>query len=387
MTEAIKKKTLFLVSFVIFAGLRITYRFLEAGMKDTYGYFERAMIQAKEQRIPLTDSGVAYAYTGALSGLFRFVGNRIDAVWGYQIFLQGAAIGLLVLGCYLLFGKAAANLCMAVSVVFPYLIMSPVMISPENYFMFFFSLLFFMIGIFYAITAKSGWYRNNRGEIFLILIGFLSGMLCIWHGFGLVIPVIAFWAVFANKEKVKEQKKLQQNVWEMEKLLKGEAYFHDEKEEVMGSSTQLVILSAGMFLGGFCTLMKYTGVTGAYIREQFGWWTSRLVFAENGLWQEMNPLICIYLGGVILMSGLFGFFAKKKKKKAVAVTERREGAETAEEIKPADLPATDEEKKVVYLDNPLPVPKRHEKRTMDFALEGSNDEFDVLIDAEDDFDV
>ena len=79
----------------------------------------------------------------------------------------------------------------------------------------------------------------------------------------------------------------------------------------------------------------------------------------------------------------FGLFVKKKKiEEAAIVTEQKQtvtgNAETAGKQKATD---------VTYLDNPLPVPKKHEKRTMDFAVSGKPDDFDISIDENDDFDV
>ena len=83
------------------------------------------------------------------------------------------------------------------------------------------------------------------------------------------------------------------------------------------------------------------------------------------------------------MGRIFGLFHKKKELIAAeSVTEQKqnvtENAETEREQKVAE---------VTYLDNPLPVPKKHEKRSMDFALNGKTDDFDISIDENDDFDV
>lgn len=42
-----------------------------------------------------------------------------------------------------------------------------------------------------------------------------------------------------------------------------------------------------------------------------------------------------------------------------------------------------------FLENPLPLPKKHEKRTMDYQHEVAEDrmEFDYEIDEDDDFDI
>ena len=67
----------------------------------------------------------------------------------------------------------------------------------------------------------------------------------------------------------------------------------------------------------------------------------------------------------------------------------------AEEIKPMETKPEEtkpeEPKKVKLLDNPLPLPKKHEPKVMDFKLtevEGEKDkEFDFDIDNDDDFDI
>ena len=293
MTEAIKKSILFVVSAVAYAGLRFAYHLRCPQIADDFGYFERAMIQTKEQSIAATGSGLVNAYIGALSGLFRFVGNRIEAVWGYQMMMQGTAIVLLVIGCYLLFGKLAAYLCAAVSAVLPYLIVSLTNVSPENFFLLCYASIFLMVGILTEAFKKCEWFPKQR-EILPPFIGFLSGFLCVCYGVYLSIPV---------------------------------------KTTLIG----------------------------------------------NILRQEIDFRICIYLGGMIVMSGLFGLFAKKKIAKNADVAELVD--------KTIETSVSSEEVKVAYLENPLPVPKKHEKRTMDFDMEGNADDFDIQIDEKDDFDV
>lgn len=50
-----------------------------------------------------------------------------------------------------------------------------------------------------------------------------------------------------------------------------------------------------------------------------------------------------------------------------------------------------EEKKIKYIENPLPLPKKHVKRTMEFKFNDGQgkkaDDFDVEIRDDDDFDI
>ena len=46
-----------------------------------------------------------------------------------------------------------------------------------------------------------------------------------------------------------------------------------------------------------------------------------------------------------------------------------------------------EKKKVNYIENPLPLPKKHVKRNFDFKLDKRKDDFDIDIEEGDDFDI
>ena len=42
---------------------------------------------------------------------------------------------------------------------------------------------------------------------------------------------------------------------------------------------------------------------------------------------------------------------------------------------------------VKYIENPLPLPKKHVNKTMDFDIKDGKDDFDIQISEKDDFDV
>ena len=48
-----------------------------------------------------------------------------------------------------------------------------------------------------------------------------------------------------------------------------------------------------------------------------------------------------------------------------------------------------EEKKIEYIENPLPVPKKHIRKTMDYAFvpEASQMKYDIAVSDNDDFDL
>ena len=55
-----------------------------------------------------------------------------------------------------------------------------------------------------------------------------------------------------------------------------------------------------------------------------------------------------------------------------------------------EQPEGTEKKQVQFLENPLPLPKKHVKRIMDYSLppeQKENDDFDIPVAEDDDFDI
>ncbi len=67
----------------------------------------------------------------------------------------------------------------------------------------------------------------------------------------------------------------------------------------------------------------------------------------------------------------------KRKNKVLENKEAKEGV---------DYFLTKDGRRVEYLKNPLPLPERHERKSMNFAIDSLN-EFDIEIEPGDDFDI
>ena len=171
---------------------------------------------------------------------------------------------------------------------------------------------------------------------------------------------------------------------------------------------QVSFIAAGMFVGEYCTLMKYTGVTGNFIKGQTIWWLKQLIYIEDGRWQDLAwwfPLwlaLSIILGAVL--QAIVRFIYNRMKDHEVRKMERQENKKkiskkkeskkqenkkktAAKEEAKAPEETKVEEKKVNYIENPLPLPKKHVSRTLDFKTDENNDGFDVEVNTNDDFDI
>ncbi len=408
----LKEVLLILLCFVMAMGVRI---FLLASGKitviDELQYYQNSLI-SKEQAEPVITSGAAFAYTEGLSDFLRFAGNRLPAVATYHMILQAAAFLFLFLGCRLLFGKTAAFFEALVFALSPWLIKGIGVVSPENFYLFWWSFLFLLIGIFAKRTREKGWYRKNLDETFLTVTGFLTGMVCIWHYTGFFLLLFIAYPLIVNLPSLIERRIIWKKVYNMERLLMDEKAEEDERQEVMPVYSQIMILIMGMLLGGFSTLMKYTGITGEFMPGQFYWWQEQLFSFHNGRWQDLQIylpiwlMITIWTGAGLQMllktvlkkkaegsvqpekslpsedkSGIAGkTFDKKEKKKKV------QNREKDSSVKKETVVEEKAKKEIKYIENPLPLPKKHEKRTLDFKLD-KKDGFDVEVDPNDDFDV
>lgn len=466
---------LMVFSIAVFLGTRI-YCLMEGFDQalDPFGYRRLLMMKADQAFNSLT-TGIAYAYTESLSVLLKMVHERKWSIALFHCVQQLIAYVLLFFGVRFLFGKVAAGISCLVVAASPWFIDSIFILSPENHYFFLWSLAVFLIGVYDRTGRKKGWYRNNTGEGFLILLGVVLGVLCIYHFFSFSLLLLLFFAVVKNVPEARTRKK-------MTKLA---SMVPDEEQEkkrhaFMPILSQIMILVSGILIGGFFALLKYTGYTGYYITQQFKWWLRQFKEPVYDTWQDLFVWLPLHLAGILMSCFICymiaGILEEKKKKKIAASSGNMtlseiwtsyqkaekeqeeqqakiwadaepdddpsvasEGVENAkaetrdstkeakteetkpEEIKPgkasddwrfdevvddwrfdefdtkehvkkAEGEKSMEEKKVKYLDNPLPVPKKHVKKVMDFEKTfekdtPEKDDFDFEISHMDDFDV
>lgn len=341
------------------ATIRMIYFFFgNQSIADTYEYYSHAMLQA-EGSDPALVSGLSYAYTGNLARLMPYFKNGSESVAVYQLVLQILWIVFIIVGMGILFGSIAQFLTGGILMFAPQILDTMFAVSPENYYMFCFSLIFLVLAVFYGRTKKRGWYRSSFCELYLMLTGFWTGVLCIWNYMGwFLLPIIVYILV-------KNQYHLKDRIWEQKQK---DIYL--ERQQVMKVGSQASILVAGQFLGMYSTLMKYTGITGISVGEQFRWWAS--MYGEfPGRCQDISTP----LAALVLVAGVAGILCMKlveavrrRKIQNEMYEDQEEPVLEKVEKKEPQYVVTEDGRKVELLDNPLPVPKRHEKKEMDFKI-------------------
>lgn len=444
-----KKQRLLTVLWILAAVItRILYfLFKSQTVADTYGYYAHALAGAEEA--PVLTSGMAYAYTNHLSKLLPYLENGAETIGLYHLILQILWMVFLIVGMGILFGGMAQFLTGGILMFAPQILESIFVVSPENYFMFCFSLLFLALALFYGRTKKRGWYRSSFGELYLMLVGFWIGIICIWNYGGWLLLPIMIHILSKNRYNLKDK------IWEQKQK---EIYL--ERQQVMQVGSQTSILTVGTLIGMYSTLMKYTGITGDFVGEQFCWWIVQYkdlpercqdIATQLILWlllAGMVGILCSMLIQAIRRRKLQNMMyedeiypqdedeeefifdkkalkreereerkekkreakeEKKEKKKEAKETKKETKKETRKETKKeikekaqkeAQYVVTRDGRKVELLDNPLPVPPKHEKRDMDFKFNelpeesaakedawDKIDDFDLKGIEKDDFDV
>lgn len=397
-----KRRASIIIWTILVAGVRALYVFLHWNMvTDYYGYYEHAMIRA-EAGTPILSSGLAYAYTDLLSKLLSLCGNHLQAVLVFQGILQTAALYCFLRAVWCLCGRLAALLSATVLAAIPSVLIATTNVEPFNFYLFHFSVLFLMIGYFYTLSREEGLRRSRICELYLMLMGFYLGVVCIWNYAGFLLLILFAGVLVKTHLSTKEL------IWRQDQDLL------QEKDQIMSTFSQALIVILGILLGMFTTLMKYTGISGEVISGQIRWWIGQ--FRDlPGTCQGLEFKYVIYIVVVILLGMLCNA--------GQTCYQKRREESTSEDVKIPKLPEhtvavavekstaaleewrfdldddseenwrfpdelTGEEKqqenpdfftapdgrKVKYLENPLPGPKKHVSRQLDFDFEVNMDD-------------
>lgn len=405
-------------------------------------YFDMARV-AEGQRIPQMAHGAAYYYVGLLHGVLMLIGNHFQAGIWLQIVLQLAGFSLL----YFVIRKQAdtvtAMVVLGLCTCGSYMVESALVLSPEPLFFLIFTAvaalaaagaggrrnpaLFFLLGIpiafccyldimggmllFFAVTAVFSGGREEQGKgrkaaaVFFCVSGTVLGFfmtVCIdalISGKKLGGVLQAWWLLYRP-----EGFRLPAVLAPAGEGTEGAAivallafgvfsFWCDRKQERMSVLTMSVLcIAAAACLGMFTEEMP--GFYGLYL--------SLAALAGIGIGQCFKVPESVPEGG------------GKAAGEALQGTETQDcptavlAPELSSERDPQDAPEihkggkmaeqeeisvqgsrTETEKQVRYIENPLPLPKKHEKRVLDFpaGATGEQDDFDYPVSDEDDFDI
>lgn len=400
---------------LVAAGVTLRVLFLDKGMEEA-AYFD--MAQVNGEAIPPLSYGAQYLYVRMLRALFYVVGNHFAAGVFLQIVLQTVGALVFYLAVRRFSGASAGIVALAVLMFMPSAIREALVYSPRMLYFLLFGIVLLMVGRMTARQKKDkfGWY----GWLQTVLCGAAIAAVTYLDGAGLLlfIPVLGL------------------------ALAKGRKRLFSQWGVVLVSflAVLAVLFFADASLSGADFISVCRVWAASYVPQSPV--LSDLVFLRENTIME---LVLLSVAAFVILLGLPGFFCSRKEEcqtpfmmleiglvllcavrtdhvqaryeylmlavfaamtgAAVrAVSAPGENGEAAEE---KDAEKTDEGQskvavaalseavdppaagKVKFIDNPLPLPKKHVKKTMGYQREVPSEEmhYDIEVDENDDFDM
>lgn len=390
---------------VILVGVGITLRVTNlASAGEDASYFAITVV-AEGQSIPVVVHGASYLYLQLLHLIFLLFGNSFMAGVWLQIILCVLATAVVYFAVRKIAGIVAAMIMLDFLMIGPLMIEESLMLSPEMLF-----LLIYAIGL----LAVAFCIRGSKKVIICLLVGIVIG-LCTYpdiYGVSLLFMAVTGILLRKNDEDITVAKRIVSalicilgafvgfgGVLFVDALLCGKSFL-----DVLNAWWQLY-LPETFVLPGLVNLV-YSSLDVLFLILLlaigiFSFWCSREIDRQS-VWiipivilvlfqcfgmgvAVQNVMIYLYLLMAIIAGTNITLIFKSKEsepKEAEAVEKRSRKTVRTPVLK-------EEEPQIQYLENPLPLPKKHERKTLDFDIVDIEveDDFDYNVADDDDYDI
>lgn len=353
-----KKKHILIIAVWIILALAvrtIVHLFGFNGVSDSYGYFDCAIL-ALETNERLISSGLGFAYSNLLSRFISIFGDNINRVFYLHLVLEGGffLFMLLAIKRFNRFWTAFIS-CFLLSCS-PMLIDMCQICTCEPFFLFWFSVEFYFLGLFANYTRVHHWNRSTPHELIVLFIAILNGILVAWNYMGLVLFIVFLAIQIINYRLLSDKANLQ-------KMVDEEVI---EEQQIMSGFWQIILYIFGMVLGLFFSLLRYTGYSGYTWIEQFFKYLHRYTLLPKRA-MDINTNTAVLLVSIIFISimieRLFALHDAKVENELLA--RRADDVEQAfvdrglwKEGDSSEYFYTADGRRVNYLENPLPTPSK-----------------------------
>lgn len=358
--------------------------------------------------VPQVVHGATYFYLWLLHVLFFVFGNHVSVALILQIVLQLLGIFAWYFAVRKLAGVLAAVVSFAFLMVSPYMVGICAEVSPA-----------FLLFLFYSIVlcCAVGCLKSSCNPVWVVFAGVATGIVTYLDIFGVTILLF-----FVSVLSLKREKK--HGFWYskgavilcavsgavvgffltigIDSLISGKAFGN-----VLWAWYKLYQPAFSMALAESCTwgnniwgLVDVILLLGGMLAGCFSFWCNRKYNCQ-GVWIALAVILTMLLALqmeksnvgsnaylYIVFTVLAGIGIQ-----AVFLKCEKEVAETEVEVQTtveAQMIAVEQKQPsaVQFLENPLPVPKKHMPKTLDYRLKGDDgDQFDLDVTEEDDFDI
>lgn len=324
----------------------------------------RALVTSFDGKI-LPVQSIAYPcrfiYAKILRVFFTFFGNDFRTPVYFQLVMQSIALLLLFFAIRKMVGKVAGVLALASLTYIPYVTQT----STEHFFLFLLSVYLFLTSILWSVLQKEN-RKTWKKVVLTIILGLLISTFSYFDFLGvcfLLLPLIGILVIKTEKK------------WLFSLL-----YF----------------LSA--LLGGGILLVGMDILQGKGITEI---WNSYYELYFSAFGSNMNYMLIYFVAGIVGIVLIVGGFVRMTINKQLAPLAETDAETIAKAMEETEVEKSTEEaiettkteeteKKINYIENPLPLPKKHVKRELSYAFEPDESlmDFDIKeLDENDDFDI
>lgn len=402
-------------------GLRI---FDMEAMTQGASYFEAAQV-TYGQSIPQVVHGAVYIYLQVLHGLFLIVGNHFVAGIWLQIVLQMLAFLVLYFVVRKMSGVIAALMTLGFGMCAPMMVRYALELSPE--------MLYFLLLVLTLSVFMIGYNRKLHPALFLVF-GALAAVMTYLDITGILLflfaasipfnireesagvgrkmaalgcTVVSYAGVFAGTILLDalSSGKVFGNVWKAWTALYSVKYY--EATDIPFSIEEIILL--GFLLVGIfsfwcnkraetisvsiCGVIGFILLAMRFTKEMPGDFYLILmlvVMASTFVGQVFSPVVSP--GGIADGDVAEDESMAVNDDTVMNLTEvsKAEQAKVVEPVKENRQEVVQEPTKPViqFIENPLPLPKKHEKRVLNYAVELTDEtaEFDIDVADDDDYD-
>ena len=400
---------------IVITGMMIAGILLRISLLDrateTAGYFETACV-TEGNEIPQVAHGAVYFYLLVLRFLFFFLGNQFRAAIWLQMVLQLTASMLLYFTVRKLLGRFSAAVVLAGCLFSSLMIREALTLSPK-------SLYFLLFCIGFEVVAGIP-YRKGKW-LYPAFAGIVMGSLLYLDLTGGLLLFLGYGFAFARTDSGRDRKtreRVMMCIGESLGTLAGlalclgiDAYLSQRPFDRI-LSTWLTLYQPEQFK---ISISLIPSVGNSYALAECVIVLSFLTIGFFSFWRNHKSDILkpwVVFSAILLAAMGFDFFTAELSAELYLmlmvffmagvgleqcfVQNVQECTETgseemfAEENKVEKQEQNEEESKnsVFFLERPLPLPKKHQKRTLDFDLQsGENWEYDLEVPEGEDFDL
>lgn len=372
-------------------------------------YFETAKV-AEGQTIPQTVHGATYIYLMLLRGFFLFFGNKMSAGIWLQIVLQLLAALLLFIGVRKLAGPLAALSVLFFTACSDLAVRDVALLSPRILFLFLFAL---------GLAVLSACKSKKLYPLLYLPCGILVGVVMCLDAGGILLVVFGVAAVFSEWDQEPEWKRragavilfLTGCLTGFSGLLYADAIFSQSPfEEIVKAWLKLyqpgtfrMFLSIGDGISPWEILLVMLLLIGIFSywwdrhHERMSMWVMAAGVAAAAecfglLTEEIPASIYLFLSFSVLAGVSVQQCFRKEPEISMSVESMIDTMNDPdnEKMRPVECARDPEETKQPQLiENPLPLPKPHKKKVLDFdkSLAAGEEDYDLAVDENDDYDI